>query len=167
MGCLKQACLLVERQLRSVRPVRSEALYSTEQAYIDGTTEFVELYEGAFLQTFGRGEGTVNWGGREGRIEWTNFPTRRPDRVYLPDITGVIKLAGSERPIMYRMQGISLLPDNQDRRLVGGPLRWYTDDPEYLWLNDRWGYEEGELDRKTLGFRTVAYVLHPEPPRRT
>jgi hypothetical protein len=65
----------------------------------------------------GRGEGTANWGGRDGRIEWTNFPPRRPDGVY-------------------------------------------------LWLNDRWGYEEGELDRKTLGFRTVAYVLHPELPRR-
>jgi len=146
--------------------VRSEVLYSTEQAYIDGTTEVVELYEGAFLQTFGRGEGTVNWGGREGRIEWTNFPTRRPDGVFLPDLAGVIKLAGSERPILYRMQGISLLPDNQDCRLVAGPLRWYTDETEYLWLNDRWGYEEGELDRKTLGFRTVAYVLHPEPPSR-
>lgn len=144
--------------------MRSEALYSTEQAYLDGTSDFVELYEGAFLQMLGRGEGTVDWGGRQGSIEWTNFPPRRPDGVYLPDITGVIKLSGSERPIMYRMQGISLLPDAQDRRLFAGPIRWYTDDPELIWLNDRWGYEEGELDGRTLGFRTKAYVLHPDPP---
>lgn len=144
--------------------MRSELLYSTDQAYIGGTTEFVELYEGAFLQMFGRGEGTVEWAGQRGRIEWTNFPPRRPDGVYLPDITGVIKLAEADHPIMYRMQGISLLPDSEDRRLFAGPVRWYTDHPELLWLNDRWGYEEGELNRETLGFRTRAYILHPEPP---
>lgn len=144
--------------------MRSEQLYSTEQAYIGDTTEFVELYEGAFLQMFGRGEGTVLWGDRRGQIEWTNFPARRPDGVYLPDITGVIKLEGSDHRIMYRLHGISLPPDDRDRRLFAGPVRWYTDDPDLLWLNDRWGYEEGELDRETLGFRTVAYAIHPEPP---
>ena len=50
--------------------MRSELLYSTAQAYNEGTTEFVELYEGAFLQMFGRGEGTVVWGDRRGLIEW-------------------------------------------------------------------------------------------------
>ena len=146
--------------------MRSEFLYSTEQAYISDTTEFVELYDGAFLQMFGRGEGTIDWaGGKHGRIEWTNFPTRRPDGVYLPDITGVLRLDGSERPIIYRMHGISLLPDEHNRRLFAGPVRWFTDDPGFTWLNDRWGYEEGELDRETLGFKTRAFVLTPEPPQ--
>lgn len=144
--------------------MRSEFLYSTRQAYIEGTTESVELYGGAFLQMFGRGEGTVDWAGRTGHVEWTNFPPRRPDGVYLPDITGVIKLDGSENPIMYRMHGISLQPDEHDRRLFAGPVRWFTDDREFLWLNDRWGYEEGELDRETLGFRSRAFVLVPESP---
>lgn len=53
--------------------MRFEQLYSTEQAYIDDTTEFVELYQGAFLQVFGRGEGIVLWGDRRGQIEWTNM----------------------------------------------------------------------------------------------
>jgi hypothetical protein len=66
--------------------VRFEQLYSTEQAYIDDTTEVVELYQGAFRQMFGRGEGTVLWDDRHGQIEWTNFPPRRPDGVWLPDI---------------------------------------------------------------------------------
>ena len=144
--------------------MQSEALYSTSQAYLGDTTEFVELYDGAFLQMFGRGEGTLDWDGTEGRIEWTNFPQRRPDGVYLPDITGVIKLVGSDHPIMYRMHGISLLPDQHDRRLFAGPVRWFTEHPGLLWLNDRWGYEEGEIDRETLGFSTRTYVLHPEPP---
>ena len=144
--------------------MRSELLYTTAQAYIDGTTEFVELYEGAFLQMFGRGEGTVVWGDRQGLIEWTNFPPRRPDGVYLPDITGVIKLEGSNHPIMYRMHGISLPPDDRERRLFAGPVRWFTEHPDFLWLNDRWGYEEGELGLETLAFHTKAYAIHPEPP---
>ena len=144
--------------------MRSELLYTTEQGYISETIETVELFDGALLQMIGRGEGSVVWAGARGTIEWTNFPQRRPDEVYLPDFTGVIRLASHERPVMYRMHGISLMPDDRDRRLFAGPVRWYTDDPDLLWLNDRWGYEEGELDRKTLRFRTKAYVLHAEPP---
>ncbi|MGI9584468.1 MAG: hypothetical protein ACR2N7_02645 [Acidimicrobiia bacterium] len=144
--------------------MRSELLYSTDQAYIDSTMEYVELHEGAYLQMYGRGNGRVDWAGTPGSIEWTNFPPRRPDGIYLPDITGVIKLVGSEHSIMYRMNGISLSPDEHGQRLFAGPVRWITDHPDFLWLNDRWGYEEGALDANTLGFVTKAYVLHPEPP---
>jgi hypothetical protein len=144
--------------------VRSEVLYTTEQGYIAGTTDAVELYDGAFLQMIGRGDGSIEWAGTQGRIEWTNFPPRRPDGVYLPDVTGTIHLESHKRPILYRMQGISLLPDDEGTRLFAGPVRWYTDDPELLWLNDRWGYEEGELDLGALRFRTRAYLLHPESP---
>ncbi len=147
-----------------MRLVRTEPLYSTDQGYIVGTTESVELYEGAFLQMIGRGDGTVDWSGESGRVEWTNFPQRRPDGMYLPDITGVIHLEGRSRPVLYRMQGISLLPDAEGRRLFAGPIRWYTDDPDLLWLNDLWGYEEGALDLDTLRFRTRAHVIHPDPP---
>ena len=143
--------------------MRSELLYTTVQGYIDETTESIELFEGAFLQMIGRGQGSVDWAGASGTIEWTNFPPRRPDGIYLPDITGIIRLDSSERPIMYRMQGISLRPDGEGRRLFAGPVRWYTDDPDLLHLNDRWGYEEGQLDLGTLRFRTRAYILHPEP----
>ena len=145
--------------------VRSELLYTTNQGYINDTTDFVELYDGAFLQMFGRGEGTVDWDGVGGTVEWTNFPPRRADGVYLPDMTGVLKLATSDHPIMYRMHGISLLPDEDERRLFAGPVRWYTAHPDFLWLNDRWGYEEGQLDLDTLDFATRAFVLHPEPLR--
>jgi hypothetical protein len=102
--------------------MRSDRRYSTTQAYIGATTEFAELYDGAFMQMFGRGEATVGGDDAAGGIGWTNFPRRRPDGGYLPDITGVIKLDGAERPIMYRMTGISLLPNEHDRRLFAGPV---------------------------------------------
>jgi len=142
--------------------MRSTVLYTTDQGYVAGTTESVELYDGAFLQMIGRGEGTLEWAGEGGTIEWSNFPPRRPDGVYLPDITGMIRLEDHERPVLYRMQGISLQPDEHGRRLFAGPVRWYTDDPGLLYLNDRWGYEEGQLDLETLRFRTRAYLLEPE-----
>ena len=143
--------------------MRSELLYATRQAYIDETIHVAELYDGAFLQMFGRGNGSVDWGGRDGNLEWTNFPQRRPDGAFQPDITGVITLESSDQPILYRMNGISLLPDEGGRRLFAGPVRWYTSDPELLWLNDRWGYEEGQIDVHTLSFSTRAFVLHPDP----
>lgn len=144
--------------------MQNQLLYTTVQGYIEGTYNEVELYDGAFLQVFGRGEGRIDWDGVAGAVEWTNFPPRRPDGVFLPDMTGIIHLDGHERPIMYRLQGISLLPDEDGKRIFSGPVRWYTDDPDLLWLNDRWGYEEGGLDLDTLRFHTRAYVIHPESP---
>lgn len=143
--------------------MRSELLYTTTQGYLEDTTASIELFDGAYLQMIGRGEGTVEWAGVSGTIEWTNFPERRADGAYLPNVTGVIRLEGHERPVMYRMHGISLRPDADGRRLFAGPVRWYTDEPELLHLNDRWGYEEGQLDIDTLRFRTRAYLLHAEP----
>ena len=143
--------------------MRSELLYTTTQGSLEDTTASIELFDGAYLQMIGRGEGTVEWAGVSGTIEWTNFPERRADGAYLPNVTGVIRLEGHERPVMYRMHGISLRPDADGRRLFAGPVRWYTDEPELLHLNDRWGYEEGQLDIDTLRFRTRAYLLHAEP----
>ena len=144
--------------------MKTELLYTTVQGYIEGTYAEVELYDGASLQVFGRGDGTVDWNGTTGTVEWTNFPSRRPDGVFLPDISGIIRLDRSGGNIMYRLQGISLLPDADGHRLFSGPVRWYTDDPELLWLNDRWGYEEGGLDLETLRFHSRAYVIVPESP---
>lgn len=45
---------------------------------------------------FGRGEGSIQWGDKTDHIEWSNFPQRRPDGVYLPDITGVLVHCSSE-----------------------------------------------------------------------
>jgi hypothetical protein len=144
--------------------MRSELLYTIEHGYDDellGAT----LYDGAFVQGYGRGSGTVDWQGRAGTIEWTNFPTMRPDGVFLPSATGVIRLDDCDAPILYRMEGIShTVDDDADIRLYSGPLWWYTDAGEFLWLNDVHGYEEGVLDITTARMRSKVHVLHPEAP---
>ena len=137
-------------------------MYRTDQAYESGL-DAVEPFADRALQAYGRGAGTLDWEGTAGTIEWTNFPPRRSDGVFLPNITGTIHLTGSSNPILYRMRGISLHPDDAGHRLFAGPVRWFTDDPDLLWLNDRWGYEEGQISIETLRFVTTVHLLEPEP----
>lgn len=141
--------------------MRSELLYTAEHGY-DDELHLASLYEGAFAQGYGRGSGTVDWDGRAGTIEWANFPPMRPDGVFLPSLNGVIRLEGTDRPILFALSGISLPPDPQGHRLIGAAVRWYTDDPEYAHLNDVIGYEEGEIDVASLRITTRTFALHPE-----
>ncbi len=143
--------------------MRSEVLYTVEHGY-DGDLSAAVLHDQAFVQGYGRGSGTVDWQGRRGVIEWTNFPPMRPDGVFLPDVRGVIRLDEVARPILFRMHGISLEPDEAGVRLFGGPVRWYTDADELLWLNDRYGFEEGTISVETGRMRSQTHVLHPEAP---
>ena len=56
-------------------------------------------------------------------------------------LTGVIQVEGLDRPVLFRMKGISLQPDETGLRLFGGSVLWFTDEASLLTLNDRIGYE--------------------------
>ena len=142
--------------------MRSELLYTTDQGYT-GEMYGAELRDGSLGRLFGRGDGTVAWGERTGVIEWTNFPARRPDGAYLPNLTGVIMLEGMEHEVLYRMHGVSVMKDDGDRHFSGS-VRWHTDEPDLSWLNDMIGFEEGVINPESVRFRTRAYALHPEDP---
>ena len=82
-----------------------------------------------------------------------------------PEGTGYTVRSSSqigESVVLEPTVGLGTLLDEQGRRLFAGPVRWYTDDSNLLYLNDRWGYEEGELDLETVRLRTRAYLLEPE-----
>ena len=131
--------------------MESRALYSTDQGYDEGSWVDGELYDGAFVQAFGTGAGTVVWRGN--RATSSGQISRHADRTgCFSRISGVIHLDGYERPVLYRMRDISLSPDEDGHRLFGGPVQWFTDEPSLQWLNDRWGFEEGEIDVNTLRF---------------
>ena len=142
--------------------MRTRLLYPTDEGYTS-PLDVASLYDGAFVQAFGNGYGAVAWDDIPGRIEWANFPARRPDGVFMPDVTGVIELEGHDNKVLYRFQGISLEPDADGRRLFSGPVRWFTGEPELAYLNDRWGFIEGQIDVETGRLRTAAYVLEPDP----
>ena len=122
--------------------MQSVLLYTTNQAYLPDTIVTADT-GGTSVRMFGRGEGSVDWSGTTGMIEWTNFPVRRPDGLFTPDVTGVIRIGSAA--IMYRMTGISLEPDAAGIRRFVGSVQWWTDAPEYLWLNKRFGVEEGAI----------------------
>ena len=142
--------------------MRAEHLYSTRQAYV-GEMYGAELRDGSLGRLLGKGEGLVDWGDTQGVIEWTNFPARRPDGAYLPNLTGVIRMKGIEDGILYRMHGVSVMREDGNRHFSGS-VRWHTDAPSLSWLNDLVGFEEGVIDPKTTEFRTRAYALHPDDP---
>ncbi len=142
--------------------MRPQLLYTTDQGYT-GEMYGAALRDGSLGRLLGSGEGSVQWGERSGVIEWTNFPARRPDGAYLPNLTGVIKLEGSGHGVLYRMHGVSVMQDDGNRHFSGS-IRWYTDEPDLDWLNDTIGFEEGVIDPQTTRFVTRAYALHPEDP---
>ena len=122
--------------------MQSELLYTTSQAYLSDTIVTAGTGDSS-LRLYGRGEGSVDWGGESGTIEWTNFPDLRPDGLFTPNVTGVIRLG--DAAIMYRMAGISLEPDDAGIRHFVGSVQWWTEATDYLWLNKRFGLEEGAI----------------------
>jgi hypothetical protein len=141
--------------------MRAELLYTAEHGY-DSKPVQASLFEGALVQAYGRGSGTVDWGGRRGTIEWSNLAPSRPDGIGLPEVSGVIRIDESSWPVLFRLSGFSHPEDRDGRRLIGAAVRWWTDDPDLQHLNDVVGFEEGEIDMKTGRITTRAYALHPE-----
>ena len=138
--------------------VRTTFLYSTSQTYLPGTIVTSRTSETS-LQLYGRGEGSVDWDGAAGTIEWTNFPALRPDGVFTPNVTGVIRIGSAS--ILYRMAGLSLEPDDSGVRRFVGSVQWWTDAPEYRWLAKRLGVEEGSIDPSDGSLASKVYDVTP------
>ena len=94
-------------------------------------------------QGFGLGTGSAA-GRLAGDVRWANFPRRREDGAFLPDIRGVI--ATAEGPVLWELHGISLPPDEQEQRHLVGSVRFLADAPTHRWLNDCVAVHEGVLD---------------------
>jgi hypothetical protein len=141
--------------------MRAELLYTAEHGY-DSEPVAVSLYDGAFVQAYGRGSGTVEWGGSPGTVEWSNLAAERPDGVGLPAVSGVIRVEGRPHPVLFELSGLARPSSRAGRRLIGAAVRWWTDDPDLGYLNDVVGFEEGEIDMETGRITTRAYALHPE-----
>jgi hypothetical protein len=141
--------------------MKAELLYSAEQAY-DSEPAVAALWDGALVQAYWRGSGVVSWGGSAGTIEWSNFAPSRPDGMGLPAVSGVIRVDGRSRPVLFQLSGFAHPPDRAGRRLISASVRWWTDDPDLQYLNDVVGFEEAEFDPEIGRITSRAYVLHPE-----
>jgi hypothetical protein len=125
---------------------------------------------------FGHGDGEVT-GELEGSIVWANYPRRRQDGVWMPNLRGMIT-ARDESELLVSIHGQSV----QERaagsqRAILARVELTTEAEPYRWLNTCFLVGEGEIDEEREHFWLDTYVcvneraegppaLGAEPPER-
>jgi hypothetical protein len=125
---------------------------------------------------FGHGDGTVT-GEIEGTLVWANYPRRRQDGVWTPNLRGRIAVNdGSEVLVSIHGQSVQeSAPGNRRAILARAELTTETD--AYRWLNTCFLVGEGEIDEERENWWLHIYVcvneqaqgppaLGGEPPAR-
>lgn len=132
--------------------------------------------EGAEALGFGRGEGSVS-GELTGSVKWANFPRRREDGVWTPNLRGVITTAdGSDILISIHGQSVDEATPGRRRALLGR-IELTSEAASYRWLNTCFIVGEGEIDEAREDWWLDAYVcvnevaegppaIGAEPPER-
>jgi hypothetical protein len=125
---------------------------------------------------FGHGDGTVT-GEIEGKLVWANYPRRRQDGVWTPNLRGMIHTQdGSELLVSIHGQSVEERGTDQ-RRAILARIELTTDAEPYRWLNTCFLVGEGEIDEEREAWWLDAYVcvneraqgppaLGSEPPER-
>ena len=139
--------------------MRIEELAELTLRYDGDDPVIVRPYGENERQAFGSGTGLAT-GRLTGEVRWSNFPRRREDGVFLPDIRGVI--ATDDGPVLFELHGISLPPDERERRHLLGTVRFCTGVDAHRWLNDAVAVHEGSLDVDTGAIRLPVFVCRPD-----
>jgi hypothetical protein len=125
---------------------------------------------------FGHGDGTVS-GEIEGNLVWANYPRRRQDGVWTPNLRGVIS-ARDGKELLLSIHGQSV--DERaagHRRAILARVELTTEAEPYRWLNTCFLVGEGEIDEERENWWLDTYVclneqvhgppaLGAEPPER-
>jgi hypothetical protein len=96
---------------------------------------------------FGQGDGEVT-GELEGAVAWANYPRRRQDGVWTPNLRGTITVRdGSE--LLLSVHGQSIEEESPEhRRAILARVEVTTEAEPYRWLNTCFLVGEGEIDEK-------------------
>ena len=125
---------------------------------------------------FGHGDGSVT-GEIEGDLVWANYPRRRQDGVWTPNLRGVISARdGSELLISMHGQSVDEVGEGA-RRAILARVELTTEAAAYRWLNTSFLVGEGEIETKRDVWWLDTYVcvgevaagppaLGDEPPER-
>ncbi len=140
--------------------MRLTKMYTARMQYDSAPTAAMHADGSGLL--FGQGSGTVDWGGVEGMITWSNFPRYRPGNIFEPNVTGSIHLETETHPILYELSGVSHAPEVSGDRLIVASVRWHTAGETFHWLNTRLGLEEGILDGTSSVITTTTYLVEPD-----
>jgi hypothetical protein len=125
---------------------------------------------------FGHGDGAVS-GEIEGDLVWANYPRRREDGVWTPNLRGMIKARdGSELLLSIHGQSVEERASGH-RRAILARVEMTTEAELYRWLNTCFLVGEGEIDEDRENWWLDTYVcvneqtqgppaLGSEPPER-
>jgi hypothetical protein len=96
---------------------------------------------------FGQGDGTVS-GELEGTVVWANYPRRRTDGVWTPNLRGTITARGGDE-ILLSIHGQSVEEDAPgSRRAILARVELTTEAERCAWLNTCFLVGEGEIDEE-------------------
>ena len=141
-----------------------------------GEASWHRPYDGEEGRGFGSGDGAVT-GEIQGTVVWANYPRRREDGVWTPDLRGVITTDdGSD--VLMSIHGQSVeerAPGN--RRAILARVELTTEAEPYRWLNTCFLAGEGEIDEERENWWLDVYVcvnelaqgppaIGAEPPER-
>ena len=92
---------------------------------------------------FGRGDGEVS-GDIEGSLEWANYPRRREDGIWTPNLRGVITTrSGDEILVLIHGQSVEKNAPGAGRAILAR-IELTPQAEQYRWLNTCFVIGEGE-----------------------
>jgi hypothetical protein len=154
--------------------VRLESLCTLSMRYVSGSWHYPHGDGEGF--GFGHGDGQVS-GEIEGEMVWANYPRRRQDGVWTPNLRGMIS-APDGGELLVSIHGQSVEERTvAARRAILARVELMTEAEPYRWLNTCFVVGEGEIDETREIWWLDAYVcvnekaqgppaLGAEPPER-
>ena len=125
---------------------------------------------------FGHGDGVVS-GEIEGKLVWANYPRRRQDGVWTPNLRGMTTTRDGN-DLLLSIHGQSVREHaSGDRRAILARVELTTEAEPYRWLNTCFVVGEGEIDEEHENWWLDSYVcvneqaqgppaIGAEPPER-
>jgi hypothetical protein len=106
---------------------------------------------------FGNGVGEVT-GDLEGTVVWANYPRRRDDGVWTPNLRGFLTTPEGKE-ILISIHGQSVLEAGAGRRrAVTARIELTTDVDSHRWLNTSFLVGEGEIDEEREHWWLTTFV---------
>lgn len=106
---------------------------------------------------FGRGQGVLT-GEIDGRVVWANYPRRRQDGVWTPNLRGVIT-SNDGAEVLVSIHGQSVEERGPTtRRAILARVELTTEAEHYRWLNTCFLVGEGEIDEQREDWWLDTYV---------
>jgi len=137
--------------------VRLEPLCRLSMQYVESA--WARPYGGEEGAGFGTGDGSVSGDVLRGTLRWANYPRRREDGVWTPNVRGVIDTDdGAAILVSMHGQSVEQQVDEGFRRAILARLELTSDAEQYRWLNTTFVVAEGEIDEDTEAIWFQAYV---------